>query len=360
LDKLLEGTTLDVERLDRIHQFVSQKIRYVGLEQGVGDVVPRATELTLERRFGDCKDKTTLFIDLARRAGFEVYPVLTSTKRSDPAKLLIPAASYFNHMVACVVMSAAKEYCVDLTDPYSPYDSLSSFVQGAIRLDLIESPSPPSTLPVTPYDQTKNVNTVKRLMSDGSIEERQTRIYTGQNAASLRSILQPLNQSDKQKWTLERYHESVNNTVDPKFDFDGVNDVRAPITIRSIVQFASGFGPTTELYWEFEPELYIKPPQLKTGNTAHEYPFAGLSYHGETVFQLPKGKRVPYTGPKLNLETPFGALRRYYQVSDNVVRAFTELSLPRANIPLDEIPRFNRFMNYISENAKIWFAMNPG
>ena len=76
--------------------------------------------------------------------------------------------------------------------------------------------------------------------------------------------------------------------------------------------------------------------------------------------QLPKGKRVPYTGPKLNLETPFGALRRYYQVSNHVVRVFTELSLPRANIPLDEIPRFNRVMNYISENAKIWFAMNPG
>ena len=71
-----------------------------------------------------------------------------------------------------------------------------------------------------------------RLMSDGSIEERQTRIYTGQYAAYLRSILQPLNQSDKQKWTLEKYHESVNNTVDPKFDFDGINDVRAPVTIR--------------------------------------------------------------------------------------------------------------------------------
>ena len=356
LDKLLEGTGGDPERLDRIHQFVSQDIRYVGLEQGVGDVVPRPTNLTLRRRYGDCKDKTTLFVDLAQRAGFDVYPVLTSSTRSDPVKLLIPAAGYFDHMVACVVIAADKEQCVDLTDPYGPYDSLSGYVQGAIRLDLIDGPSAPRTLPVTPYLRTIEVETVTHVKRDGSIEERQTRTYLGQHAASLRSTLQPMSQSERQKWILDRYHETVNDTVNPTFDVAGIDDVRSPIAIRSLTLFPI-FNPGATIYAEYETELARAPQQLQTGNTAHEYSFSGVSYRGNSLFYLPMGKRATFAGPKLNFKTPFGTLHRDYQMSSASVRVSTELSMPRATIPLDAIPRFNRFLDYIAQNAKIWFSM---
>lgn len=85
LDRLLAGAEDDQERLRRMHRFVSQDIRYIGLEQGLGGIIPRPAAQTLASRFGDCKDKTTLFIALARQAGMDAYPVLTTFDRFDPS-----------------------------------------------------------------------------------------------------------------------------------------------------------------------------------------------------------------------------------------------------------------------------------
>jgi transglutaminase-like putative cysteine protease len=361
LDELIDGDMNRLEGLRRIHEFVSQKIRYVGLEQGIGDVVPRPSALTLARRFGDCKDKTTLFIDLARRAGFDAYPVLTSTSRSRPEKLLIPAANFFDHMVACVKLYGKKEYCVDLTDPYSPYDTISGPIQGAIRLDLTEASTSPDTFPTAPYAHRLSVTTVNKLEKNGAIEESQTRNYFGRHAAALRAKLQPMNKSNRQQYLLDWYHESVADGVTPSFEVDRLGDVRKPVVIRSNVYFRSRDPQADSIsYWEAEPTLRTTLPRIKSENTAHPYRFKGMKYDGESIYHLPKGKKVLYTGPTINLESSYGGLRRHYEVSGSVVRVFTELSLKRADISLDEISRFNKFVDFLAESAPIWFEMGPG
>src|SRR5439155_1444695 len=72
--------TLD-DSLRALHRWVAQDFRYVSLSLGIGGFQPRLPAAVLATRYGDCKDKATLFIALARRLGLRAYPVLLSSSR---------------------------------------------------------------------------------------------------------------------------------------------------------------------------------------------------------------------------------------------------------------------------------------
>ena len=72
------ATTLD-DSLRALHRWVAQDFRYVSIALGTGGYVPRLPAQVLETRYGDCKDKATLFIAAARRFGVQANPVLLSS-----------------------------------------------------------------------------------------------------------------------------------------------------------------------------------------------------------------------------------------------------------------------------------------
>ena len=357
LDELLIGTKSESEKLDRIYRFVSNEIRYVGLEQGVGGVVPRPTAVTLRRRFGDCKDKTTLFIEMARRAGIKAYPVLTSSKRFEASKLLLPATAYFDHMVACGTIEDNKEYCVDLTDSNSSYKFLSPGIEGKVKLDLIKFSKTPQSFRPADFGANKKVNVVNRVLSDGSIEEKITTEYYEQNATFVRSSLLPLNKVERERKMQEVYRETVSNRVTPNFEFEGLSDVSAPMRIKSFVKYP-GSGNIGKTYTEFEPDLNSSIPKMRSENLHHAYRFIGKKYSARSEFQLPEGTIINYTGPSLEFETKYGSLNRRYIISKNVVIVETDLSMPHSKIAVSELPQFNRFLELVYENARIWFVMD--
>jgi len=56
----------------------------------------------LTRRWGDCKDKAFLLVDLLRGAGIEAYPVLILSAERDRVDREFPAPQQFNHVIAAV------------------------------------------------------------------------------------------------------------------------------------------------------------------------------------------------------------------------------------------------------------------
>ena len=80
LAKLLgEGLTTDEERIVAALRWVQEEIRYLGLEIGQSTHTPSDATLTLERRFGDCKDKSILLTALLREMGIDAHPALVNT-----------------------------------------------------------------------------------------------------------------------------------------------------------------------------------------------------------------------------------------------------------------------------------------
>ena len=83
--RLTQGLKTDLEKLRALHRFVVKEIRYLALSHGRSAYFPHSTDGTLSRRYGDCKDKTALLIEMLDTIGIESHPVLVTTDHLDPS-----------------------------------------------------------------------------------------------------------------------------------------------------------------------------------------------------------------------------------------------------------------------------------
>lgn len=96
--------------------YVQENIRYLGVEMGKNSHQPSPAADTLQRRYGDCKDKAVLLITLLRKLGFEAWPALVNTDMRKEIINFPPAINAFNHVIV-MVQANGRAYWLDPTRP---------------------------------------------------------------------------------------------------------------------------------------------------------------------------------------------------------------------------------------------------
>lgn len=109
----VEGASAD-SRIDRAVRFVQDDVRYLGLEMGPHSHQPHAPAWTLERRFGDCKDKSALLVAILRRLGVKAWPALVSTRAGSTLDERLPSLFAFDHVIVAMQAGDALQF-IDAT-----------------------------------------------------------------------------------------------------------------------------------------------------------------------------------------------------------------------------------------------------
>ena len=78
-DDITRGAKTPEEQIQALYSFVSTRIRYIGIDFGIGRYQPHAAPEVLVNRYGDCKDKDTLLQALLRAKGFAAGSALVGT-----------------------------------------------------------------------------------------------------------------------------------------------------------------------------------------------------------------------------------------------------------------------------------------
>ncbi|WP_374674961.1 DUF3857 domain-containing protein [Ideonella sp.] len=87
------------QRLIAALRLVQSDIRYLGIEVGAHSHEPHAPDLVLQRRYGDCKDKTLLLVSLLRRLGLKADAALVHTSQRGAVAQWLPSPAPFNHVL---------------------------------------------------------------------------------------------------------------------------------------------------------------------------------------------------------------------------------------------------------------------
>ena len=103
---LIAGLEEPRAKLEALLGFARRKVRYVAVEVGIGGYLPSTPEEVLTRRWGDCKDKSLLLIDLLHEAGIEAYPALILADDERRVDVEFPSPGQFNHLIVAVPSSA--------------------------------------------------------------------------------------------------------------------------------------------------------------------------------------------------------------------------------------------------------------
>ncbi|HYU35655.1 MAG TPA: DUF3857 domain-containing protein [Thermoanaerobaculia bacterium] len=100
--ELTAGKATPREKAEALVAFVRRQVRYVAVEVGIGGYRPSTPQEVLERRWGDCKDKAFLLVELLREAGIEAWPVLIRLAPGSRVDREFPSPNEFNHVIAAV------------------------------------------------------------------------------------------------------------------------------------------------------------------------------------------------------------------------------------------------------------------
>jgi len=114
VEKIKTGNVSPEARTLAALRFVQDHIRYLGTGVGEGTLKPSPSSVVLRRRFGDCKDKTLLFLQILNRLDIPAWPVLVNTLFKNEIREWMPNPGNFDHVIAMVEVNGAS-YFVDPT-----------------------------------------------------------------------------------------------------------------------------------------------------------------------------------------------------------------------------------------------------
>ncbi|MBI5170790.1 MAG: DUF3857 domain-containing protein [Candidatus Eisenbacteria bacterium] len=112
------------------------RVRYTGVELGAASIIPAYPSVTLERGYGDCKDKSFLLVALLRELGVPAELALLNTGPGRDVHPELPGWGIFDH--AIVRVAGKTDLWVDATDATRRAGQLPPMDQDRLALPIHE------------------------------------------------------------------------------------------------------------------------------------------------------------------------------------------------------------------------------
>jgi hypothetical protein len=370
LAELVAGSKTLEDSLRAVHRWVAQDIRYVSLSLGIGGYQPRQPAAVLDTKYGDCKDKATLFIALARRMGVTAYPLLLSS--SADADSTLPSINQFDHMIAAVVWPGRPGYqFLDLTADLVPFGLLPPSEQGGFALVVRPDGSDDHVvLPEAPVADNREVSHITGALSpDGMFSGRLEESATGNRQYGLRDNFRSRPDSTEQK----RLARNIANAVfagaagDSLSLFDGRDltiQPRLAVAIHNGRATSSAGG--TDIF-----TLPIRTYQLRgmaadlQSRGERKFPLSAPAVSGEGVDEanvditLPEGwhARLP---KDVDLPSDWGHYEAHYSQSGRVLKVTRRMTGARGVFPPSRVNDLITWLEAVSADDAKYIVLEHG
>ncbi len=199
--RLTSGAKTELEKAERIYDFVSQKISTVDLPLGATGFHPRPIDEILSSGYATAEDKFDLFQALATTANLSASAALIGPTKKIETVVVRPTA--FDHLVICVV-SLANTW-LDPSLEVAPFRALPAAYRGksALFLGPVEEIHDVRSLVWTtipkdlPFAAFQRVGVDATLAEDGKLTAKVKYTLRGDNELLLREAF---HQTVKEKW----------------------------------------------------------------------------------------------------------------------------------------------------------------
>ena len=117
------------ERIDACKKWIQTNIRYTSVSLGEASIVPARPLQLLTRRFGDCKDQSTMLVGLLRQLGIEANVALVNSWSYRSPNPDFPSLSGFDHAIVHTKVGGTSLW-IDCTFLGAGPESMPVYLQG--------------------------------------------------------------------------------------------------------------------------------------------------------------------------------------------------------------------------------------
>ena len=354
---LSKGAASAREKFRRIQAYVMQNIRYQqDYEFFISGVKPHSASTTLERGYGDCKDKAVLFILLARKLGLDARFALVRTREMGPVEKEVPMQQ-FNH--AIVYTPAQGDHTARFYDPTAELmdiDGLRSDEQGTLSLVVDPERGTHEWLPIPylpPSDNRTLITLDMNLAANGSANGTVRFEATGDGASFIRREARNKEPFDRlgQQIIRQLVEDATGSDIEPL----SVEDLRSPASFRMKFEspnFALSNDGTLRL-----PFPKMTDPRPRFALPKRRYPLVfgvPFQYTVELIAHLPPGFAVTKLPAEGKIELPCLRVEKKVQRKASEIRVSQTLTSLCERIPVDE---YAHYRTKLEESASIFKDM---
>lgn len=363
---LTASSATQLEKMQRIAEFVQTEIRYVGIELGIGGWQPHAASEVFSHLYGDCKDKATLMSSMLREIGIESYYVPINSERGAVGPDTPAHAGGFDHVVLAIqlpetvndpsLLAISKHpqlgrlLFFDPTNPLTPFGQIGGYLQGNYGLLVAASGSALVRLPVEPAS-TNGIQRKGKLTLDnaGMLKGEVNEVIVGDRAWSQRGHLLAVNDANERIKPIEKLiSESVSNFRITKGDILNLHHPERPFGYDYAFEAGNYAKPAGDL-------LLVRPRVLGTKSSAiletkepRKFPveFNGLEEDvDEFEIALPADYKVEELPAPVDADFSFATYHSKTVASGNSLRYTRTFQLKEVSVPVakaDELRQLYR------------------
>jgi lipoprotein NlpI/transglutaminase-like putative cysteine protease len=217
--------------------WVQSEIRYFSVSLGESSHRPHQPSETLARRYGDCKDKTFMLVELLQALGIDAQPVLVNTRASNSLSKLMPTPYAFNHAIVQAQVSG-KTYFIDPTLLAQPgkLNTIGQSLEGHQVLVVAPQTQALSAINTPHYatltrDELREKLTIAKFGDKPLMEVRH--LWTGAGAEARRLNFASWTKEELEKKLMESYerrYPGIARTADTVIEDDLANNVLTTVS----------------------------------------------------------------------------------------------------------------------------------
>jgi hypothetical protein len=347
-DSLCRGVKESEEKAKIIFRWVQSHVKYVAFEQGLRGFTPEFAENVFSKRYGDCKDMSSLLTALLRHAGLKAHFAWVGSRDLPYRYEELPTPAVDDHMIVVVFLDT-KTLFLDATSHYVPFGMPTAFIQGKEALVAIDEKTYQIlNVPVMPPAKNRITDSVHLYIEKSKLKASGTYAMTGYPRVIFTEHI--AENSENQVRSVRRLLEGENKFLDSlHYDFDHFEENNLPLFLRYYWETSNyhklGSG---ELYIN----LHLQP--LWRGKSLSDKRTVPLEtqYHFEqssAVFlHVPPGYTVKAVPEATSFSHPDFAFEVNYELSGDVVVMRSKIRSSYLLLQRDKFPLWNEMISKVN------------
>lgn len=358
LVKLVKELTADkpteLEKVKSIYYWAQQNIKYIAFEYALGGFIPREANDVFQKKYGDCKDNSSILYKMLDIAGIKGDLTWIGTRSIPYNYSEVPTPIVDNHMILSYTNNE-DTYFLDATGRYISIDYPTSFIQGKEALISKDGSNYIiKKVPIVPAIKNAVIDTTHVSLMDENLVGKTKVEISGYNKVTCFNYLENENTTDKIKAFYNARLQKGNN----KFLIDSFTETNKFSYEKNLIvdynfnisNYAKKLGDEIYINLNLVKDLSTYKTKEDRKNEV-EFEYTGY-FNYTTILTIPTGYIVEYLPENITLSNDYISSNITYQVKGNTLIYNHVYSLNTLSLNLGQQAEVNSLIKNIEKAFK--------
>ena len=353
VDQLTHGKTSDLEKVKSIYYWTQQNIKYVAFEYALGGFIPRQANEVFQKKYGDCKDNSSILFKMLEIAGLKGHLTWIGTRSIPYSYEEVPTPAVDNHMIL-TYEDGDETYYLDATGRYTQIEYPSSFIQGKEALIANGKGYKIKKVPIIPaHFNTVVDSTVIQISNKDILGKSFTKITGYVKNNFFYNLENKKKDSDIKNFYNKRFSKGNNKFLindfeeKNKFSYDLDYFVNYDFTIQGYVQSIG-----SEIF--INPHFNKKISEVKTKKDRKyviEYDYKKQYSYTHTI-QIPEDYIADYIPESISFNNELISVDLSYKIDDGKIICKQNITFNFIHLTTDQQKTINKIIEQVEKAYK--------